>query len=247
MLLGEELILLLLDDEKGTWLLPKRAVRRSVRVALVVELLARRTVSFDDDGNLVQGLSGTTDGDPVLDRVAKEIVDGSLVTAMEPGSRELPQLLSRLRSKGVLRRGHLLRRRHLPRDHHPEAAVRARLAEALGVRMRPDRHTALLVAMVYEMDLLGRLFPERDSLEMASRAATITTQLRTDAHYFPTTLEQDAKAGEGSAIGLGLADGAGDVLSGIGDALELLELVGNMIKLASLPIRAVGKILEDLP
>ena len=39
MLLAEELALLLLDDETGDWLVHPAAVRRGVRIALVVERL----------------------------------------------------------------------------------------------------------------------------------------------------------------------------------------------------------------
>ena len=42
MLLAEELILLLLDDDSGRWLVRRRAVRQAVRVALVFELVADR-------------------------------------------------------------------------------------------------------------------------------------------------------------------------------------------------------------
>lgn len=241
MLLGEELILLLLDDDKGDWLVRRRAVPRAVRVALLVELLARRAVALDDQGFLVAGLSGTTGGDQVLDRVARDVQGKQVVAATEASDRELKALLGRLRDRGVLRRRPLRRGRHVPRDHQPETAVRTRVLEALQVQRRPDRHTALLVALVHELGLVGRLFPEHDHAALSARAAAITHQLREDQHYFPTTLEQDAVARARAA------DDPGSTLDGIGAAFEVLEGVGLLLQLASLPLRVVGRILENLP
>lgn len=241
MLLGEELVLLLLDDEKGDWLVRRRAVPRAVRVALLVELLARRAVALDDRGVLVAGISGTTGGDQVLERVARDVQGKQVVEATEASEREVKALLGRLRDRGVLRRRLVRRGRHLPRDHQPETAVRGRVLEALQVDRRPDRHTALLVALVHELHLLDRLFPEQDHLELSARAAAITSQLREDQHYFPTTLEQDA-AQRARAAG-----DPGSTLEGIGAAFEVLEAVGALLQLATLPLRVVGRILEDLP
>lgn len=246
MLLGEELILLLLDDDSGRWLVPRRAVRRAARVALVVELLARRAISLDDDGLLVPGLPGATGGDPVLDSAATQVAGHRPQELTEPDRRELRVLVERLRGRGVLRRGYLWWRRHLPRDGHPEAGVRARLLEALTVRLRPDRHTALLVAIVFEMDLLARLFPDHDPTALAMRAATITSQLRDDAHYFPSTLEQDAAGRDGLGLS-GLADGAGTILDGVGAALEALDLMVTAGRLLLAPVRVVFRLLGDLP
>lgn len=241
MLLGEELILLLLDDEKGTWLVHRRAVPRAVRVALLVELLARRTVALDDQGVLVTGLSGTTGGDEVLERAALDVQGKRVIAATDAPDRELRALLRRLRDRGVLRRRLVRRRRHVPRDRQPEAAVRTRVLQALQVERRPDRHTALLVALVHELNLLDRLFPEHDHRALTVRAAAITGQLRQDQHYFPTTLGQDA-AEQARAAG-----DAGSTLDGIGAAFEVLEAVGTVLQLATLPLRVVGKILAELP
>ncbi|QFG69417.1 GPP34 family phosphoprotein [Ornithinimicrobium pratense] len=241
MLLGEELILLLLDDEKGTWLVRRRAVPRAVRVALLVELLARRTVALDDHGVLVAGLSGTTGGDQVLERAARDVQGKQVIAATDAPDRELQALLRRLRDRGVLRRHLVRRRRHLPRDHQPEAAVRTRVLRALQVERRPDRHTALLVALVHELNLLDRLFPEHDHRTLSARAAAITQQLREDQHYFPTTLQQDASA-QARAAG-----DPGSTLDGIGAAFEALEVVGAVLELATLPLRVVGRILQELP
>lgn len=241
MLLGEELVLLLLDDDKGHWLVRRRAVPRAVRVALLVELLARRAVALDDRGVLVAGLPGTTGGDQLLERVARDVQGKPVVDATEASGRELTVLLGRLRDRGVLRRRLLRRGRHLPRDHQPETAVRSRVVAALRAGSRPDRHTALLVALLHELHLVDRLFPEEDQAALSARAAEITAQLRQDRHYFPTTLSQDA-ASRSRAAG-----DSGSTLDGIGAAFELLEAVGVLARLAALPLRAVGRILEELP
>lgn len=198
MLLGEELILLLLDDDSGRWLVPRRAVRQAVRGALVVELLARRAVSPDDHGVLVVGLPGATGGDPVLESAVRDVVGRRPEELARPEHAELWRLLERLRRSGVLRRGRVLRGRHLPHDPHPEDGVRARLREALTTPLRPDRPTALLAAILHEMFLLGPLFPDHDARMLGRRAREITQQLREDAHYVPTTLTEDAR---GAAAG----------------------------------------------
>lgn len=246
MLLGEELVLLLLDDESGAWLVPLRAVRRSVRVALVVELLALRAVSLDDAGVLVAGLPAATGGDPVLDAAARQVTGHSPQELARPDRREVGRLLARLRGAGVLRRGGLRRRRHLPRDGHPEAGVRARLLEALTVERRPDRRSALLVALVYEMNLVPRLFPDHpDAPALVRRGAAITAQLRDDAHYVPTTLGQDV-AGHGSKGRVGWED-VGDALAATGEAMEVLDLMVQGGRLLLWPARVVLRLLEDLP
>lgn len=239
MSLGEELILLLLDDDSGEWLVRRRAAHRALRVALVTELLARRTLSLDDAGLLVLGLPATTGGDPVLERVARQVVGGTVSQAVEPGRRDLAELVGRLRSTGVLRRSRIRPYRHLPRDHHPEAGVRARLLQALTAPLRPDRHTALLVALVHELNLLQRLFPDRDTRPLSTRAETITSQLREDAHYFPTGLAEDSAHRT-------RAD-ASHVLDGVADALDALSVMVDVLRLLSLPARAVIRVLDDLP
>ncbi|ANS80161.1 hypothetical protein SGUI_2765 [Serinicoccus hydrothermalis] len=244
MLLADELILLLLDDRTGHWLVRRPAVRASVRVALVVELLARRQLALDDGGVLVQGLSGTTGGDRVLEQVAQQVVGQRPAELKRPRRGEVEELLAGLRDSGVLRRTWLNRNRHLPRDTHPEAGVRARLREALGVDRRPDRHTALLVALVFELGLLPTLFPDEDVLTLDHRAAIIVEALRTDLHYFPTTLEDDARE---RIEGRDVASGVGDAISGVGDALEFLEVVVGATRLLSLPVRALVRVLGELP
>lgn len=207
-----------------------------------MELLARRTVALDDAGTLVPGLAGTTGGDEILERVAREVVGKTVAQAIVPGTGELASLLRRLRERGVLQRGTLRRRRHLPRDHHHEAAVRARLLHVLSSSdSRPDRHTALLVALVHELDLVPHLFPGEENALLAQQAAAITLQLRADRHYFPTGLEDDGSRKDGGQ------DRSGSVLDGIGAAFELLQGVSDLVALVLVPVRLLGRILDALP
>lgn len=239
MLLGEELVLLLLDDEKGTWLVRRRAVPRGVRVAVLAELLARRTVAVDDSGTLVAGLSGTTGGDQILERAARDVVGKTVPEAILSPGGELKALLARLRDQGVLRRGTLRRSRHLARDHHHESAVRARLLQTLSSSdSRPDRHTALLVALVHELGLVELLFPGDQSRLLAQQAAAITLQLRQDRHYFPTGLEGGDRDGQ---------DRSGRVLDGTGSVFDALQGVGDLLSLIFVPLRLLGRILDALP
>lgn len=237
MLLAEELILLLLDDDSGRWLVRRRAVRQAVRVALVFELVADRALFVGGAGRLANGIPGMVDADPVRARVVAEAVGHRPEELTRPPRAETADLLRRLRERGVVRRSLLRPSRHLPRDAHPEAGVRARLLEALTVQLRPDRHTALLVAIVYELDLLGRLFPDQDTLELSLRAATIVSDLREDQHYGRTALEQEAARAAG--------DGSASTTSWVGDAMDVLDAMGNLLELVALPFR-LARIIGDL-
>lgn len=237
MLLAEELILLLLDDDSGQWLVRRRRVHRAVQVALVVELLGRRRVALDDDGALVAGLSGTTGGDRVLESMAEDVVGAEPGRSITHRPGRTRALLARMRRAGLLRRSLLRRSRHLPRESSSEAQVRDRLRAALLGTLPPERHTALLVAIVFELDLLPTLLPEQDVPLMSARAAEISSRLREDQHYFPATSEEDDHHGLGP----------GDVLEGIGAALEVLDALSVMVRVVSLPVRVVLRVLGELP
>lgn len=239
MLLGEELVLLLLDDDSGRWLLDESVVRRAVKISLVVELLARRALALDDsDARLVAGLAGTTGGHPVLDRVVAQASGKELVPALRPERRELTALLAGLRDQGVLRRGTFRRGRHLPVQGHAEAAVRARVLEALGHDRQPDRHTALLIALLYDLNLLPVLFADQHVPTLVARAAGIRAELQADRHYV-----------EGGLDGASPREKLGplDVLDGVGDALDALEGVGQLLRLGGRSVGWIGRMFDALP
>ena len=242
MLLAEELILLLLDDDSGRWLVRRRVVRRAVRVALVFELVADRALVVDASGRLAAGVTGIVEGDPVRARVVEEAVGHRPAELTRPAKAETAALVRRLRGRGVLRRPLLRPSRHLPRDTHPEAGVRARLLEALSVDRRPDRHTALLVAIVHELHLLPVLLPDLglDRLTLDHRAAVIVDDLRADRHYGETGLGQDPTRA-------GRSDGSGTGGSWLGDAMEVLGTMGELLDLVSLPFRALRFLGDLLP
>lgn len=238
MLLAEELVLLLLDDDSGDWLVHPVAVRRGVRIALVVELLGRRRLALEPSGELSADLSATTGGDPLLERVAEQVVGQRPQQLRRPPRREVREVLARLREQGGLRRGRFRRRRHLPGPSDQEMAVRDRLLAVLREDRPADRHTALLVALTYELNLLPRLYPQENIPALLRRAAAIQGQLREDEHYFPTSLEPDARRTRVDA---------GDTLIGIGDALDGLSALVTAGRLVSLPVRVVFRVLGELP
>ena len=238
MLLAEELALLLLDDDSGDWLVHPAPVRRAVRIALVVELLGRRRLALEESGELSSDLPATTGGDPLLERVAAAVVGQRPQQLRRPPRREVREVLSRLRDQGALRRGRVRRGRHLPGPASREGSLRDRLLRVLREDRLADRHTALLVALTYELNLLPRLFPDQDVPALVHRAAQVEAQLRRDEHYFPTTLSLDARR---------TRTDAGDVLGGIGDALDGLSLLVDAGRLLGLPVRVALRVLGELP
>ena len=236
MLLGEELVLLLLDDDSGRWLAPRQAVRGSLRVALVVELLARRALALDDEGRFAAGLSGGTGGDALLDRVAAQVVGKRPEELGQPGRGELEEVLRRLRDGGVLRRAPLRRSRHLPRDHHPETGVRTRLLAALQHPARPELRTALLAALAHELGLIPLIFtlPAAEVTALQARAAALTQELREGRHLVggqPDAGERESR----SAL---------DTVGDLADLLEVATALGGLARLAWIPLRALGRLLD---
>lgn len=238
LLLAEELVLLLIDDEKGTWLTPRHTLAPVVRVALVAELLARRTLELDDDGRLVPGVTSAT-GDDLLDRT-RDRVSGHRVTDRRVSHHgEVRAVLSRLRERGTLRRGTVLRTRHLTRDTGPETRVRERLLSALTGAARPDTATALLAALVAELGLLPRLFPDQDASALTARAALITEELRASGDYHGSGVREAEEA-------RAKAQRTGDLLDGAGDVLDLLHLIGASGRVLGFGGRALRGLFEGL-
>lgn len=235
MLLAEEVTLLLLGDHQGTWLVDKAKVCRAVQAAYVVELMARQALVVDERGKLAPGIPGVTGGDRDLDRMVLALQGRTLKRLRLMPRSELRRLLARLRDAGVLRQAPVRRYRYLPANEHPEAQVRGRMREVLTSDLRPDLHTALLVAIVHELNLVEFLF---DSLppEANRRAREIVAQLRSDSTYFPDDLATTRSAAQRTS------DAMDDVMV-IGDAVEGLVAVG---RLASLPVRVVFRLLDGI-
>jgi golgi phosphoprotein 3 len=186
--LAEELLLLALDDEKGT-------IGGSVQEALKYGLAAAGVIDLMLAGRLVVGdkkrvsvAEASTTGDEILDEMLanvqgskKEKSVGDWVKDFGNGrvKRLRERLESRLVERGVLRleEGRYLRVftwHHYPTvDGAPEAQTREKLRAVLLGDENPDARTATLISLVKACRLLDRLFPKEERKRAAQRAKQI--------------------------------------------------------------------------
>ena len=240
LLMAEELVLLLLDDRSGRWLLATPGVRRAVRVAMLAELLARGALTLDHPPagalpTLRPGAAAVTADDPLLDRALRRASGRSVQRALAPDPRELGLVLARLRRRGVLRRASVRRRRHLARDAHlSEAGVRDRVLAALAPGARPDRHTSLLVVLVDALGLLPALFPGPGLPQLVVAAARLRARLAEDPAASPIASGTPVPQGE---------------WVNTGDVLDLLfhPQLGDGLRVITFPLRAVARALDGMP
>lgn len=180
--LPEELLLVALDDERGT-LLPTRpfALELAVAAALIMELtLARR---LDTDPNRVFVTSGEPTGDPLLDEALASIVaeGATLGTAdwlrrLASTSPPLPErIIDRLVQRGVLRsqEKRLLwvfkTRAYPPTSGLEEKEVRSRVMTLLNNSDIPDPRDALLIGLLKACGILELLLSEIELQRLQSR------------------------------------------------------------------------------
>jgi hypothetical protein len=182
LLLAEQVLLLALDDEKGTDR-SQRAGEAGLAGALLLDLGERDLVRAGADGRLVA--VDAAEPEHGLLRRAHEIVGGT------PGGRhaktwvdhlqaELKPLRARL-AQGLVERGILSEHRSrvlgiFPRtrypevDPHPEFELRHQLFDVLVTGRAPTEEEALLVGLLEPLGLIDRLVP-RDHRRAAHRRA----------------------------------------------------------------------------
>lgn len=179
--LTEELLLLSLNDEKGTVVFAaSTGLPFGLAGAVLMELAVREKIKVDGK-KLVVIDSGNT-GDAILDECL-----GLLRGALKP--RTVQSWISKLGDRKSIRRGYLDRlveKRILRREEHrvlwvfpatrfptsnplEELEVRRRLRNAALTATAPDLQTLLLVSLVQACDLFGELFPDRDERKKAKK------------------------------------------------------------------------------
>ena len=186
-LVAEDLLLLLLDDEKGT--LTTSSAQPALGGALLVELALTGAVEIGTKASpwhtaKVRAVEGSAPPDPVL-REAYEVVAQrprtaqDLVDRLGKGVKE--RLADRLVERGVLRRedGRVLglfpRTRWPEVDSTHEEQVRRALTAVLVQGAEPDERTGALVALLSALDKAHRVV-DRDGLssrEVRRRAKEI--------------------------------------------------------------------------
>lgn len=193
MLISEALLLLALDDEKGTfasgsWL----QLDTALGGALVLDLVMRRRldVSGDAEPAALDGTpmkpgrllvrDGALTGHPVLDGVLQRLAEvvGKKVAGAIPvaakGARTA--LLEHLGEAGLISRDRRKVWGLFPRavwptvDERPERELRDRVLAVLDGGAEPDEATGHLVSVIHTAGLLPALFPTPDKAQRATRA-----------------------------------------------------------------------------
>src|SRR5512137_980753 len=181
--LAEELLLLALNEEKGTIVAAASlALPYGLAGALLIELVLAGLARIDGK-NLIAEPRGSA-GDDLLDgtlatlRAAKRPrrISSWVGGLGRTGGKIRKKLLARLVEKRILGRedtryfGIFPSTRYPQADPRPEYAVRERVRSAIRGMTRPDERTAALVSLVQACGLIGVLF-ERSERREARRPA----------------------------------------------------------------------------
>jgi Golgi phosphoprotein 3 GPP34 len=181
MLLAEELLLLILDDEKGT-ARPGLADDAGLAGALLLELTEAGRVE-ERDGGLVAAGDGPL-SPPVLADAYAEIAASERPRDANHWLSRLPKALKPLRGRvaeRLVERGVLGEKRHktlgvfsstrYPElDPGPERELRERLSAVLVDGAEPDAHTTLLLGLLVPLDLVGDVVPREHRKAAKARA-----------------------------------------------------------------------------
>ncbi|KRF36561.1 GOLPH3/VPS74 family protein [Nocardioides sp. Soil805] len=187
-LIAEDLLLLLLDDEKGT-LSASDKMRPLLGGALLLELALEGRVEVSERtsrwSTAKVAAVGTPLGEPVLDEALTRVAEKpraaqDLVTRLGKGTREL--LLDRLAARGLVERreGRVLglfpHTTWPARDARHEESVRALLQGALVQRLTPDARTSALIALLSAIDHAHKVVDRGDvpAREVKRRAKEIS-------------------------------------------------------------------------
>ncbi|WP_114907747.1 GOLPH3/VPS74 family protein [Ornithinimicrobium murale] len=176
LLLAEELVLLCMDDETGQCELAPREASRGVALALVFELSLRGALTLQND-RLTQQQAGTDD--PLLDLAAESARNLTPTAAVDALAAEdlLQATLVRLVSRGALHDADVFSPGvHLPKDPHPETAVRQRLREVLAQGRGADEQEAALVALLHHLEMATAVLPDEDAEVVRARAAEVSSR-----------------------------------------------------------------------
>lgn len=187
MLIAEDLLLLLLDDEKGRTSGLISGVDTGLAGAVLVELALLELVDVADEGESVRKgrlvlRQGTAPEHPVL-TTALETVRAKEGTKPKDALSSLAKGLKDRLADGLVAAGVLRREQHrtlglfpttrLPaQDTRHEASVRERLAAVLD-GAEPDQHSAALLALLHALDAVTTVLDVPDKRAAKKRAKEI--------------------------------------------------------------------------
>lgn len=186
-LIAEDLLLLLLNDETGKFLVDSTRLDRVLAGGLLVELALAGRVTPAAEGEAVKkgrlvARDGAPTGDELLDRTlsrlaAKPVKPERAVEQLTKGLRR--ELLTRLAGSGLLReqRGRTLG--IFPTTSWPaidtahETQLRAELSEVLLAGRQPSERTAALVSLLAAVDRAAKVIAAEDRRAVKRRAKEI--------------------------------------------------------------------------
>jgi golgi phosphoprotein 3 len=185
--LAEELLLLALNDEKGTVLMAgSMGLSYGLAGALLFELVEAGLLRIEGK-DLVAPPAGSA-RDEILDEVLGIIRSAKRTRDLKywvgkigrSGGPHKKKLLDRLVDRRILQKeDHRLllifpTKRYPQTDPMPEYGIRERVRQALRGMTPPDARTAALISLVQACDLTGTLFDKGERREAKKRAKEIS-------------------------------------------------------------------------
>ena len=179
----EEILLLLLDDEDGSFVpIPKTNLSCALAGAVLMDLAFAYRIDNDPKALVVSDPTPT--GNPMLDRILAKIVAHKDVTntrtwirvlSVEDASDIREEALETLVARGIVERREArvmwaFRARRYPTvDGNVEQEVKLRLGEVLWSDDIPDPRDVALIGLVDACDILGEIFPDRNMADCRPR------------------------------------------------------------------------------
>jgi len=185
--LAEELLLLALNDEKGTVLMAgSMGLPYGLAGALLVELIEAGLVRVEGKELIATARGSALDG--LLDEVLGTIRSSKRTRSLNhwvgkigrSGAKIKGKLLARLVEKSILQREEhrwlwvFPTNRYPQIDPGPEYRIRERVRSAIRGMIPPDERTAALISLVHACDLTGTIFEKGERREARKRAKEIT-------------------------------------------------------------------------
>jgi len=203
--LGEQLLLLSLDDESGT-AKESAKVALAISAASLVELALAGRIDVTDDKVTV--VDATPLGEPALDAALTEIVGKDKPGRTKDWIHQLKKDAVAGANTGLIEKG-LVReekkkvlglfpvRRYPEADGSAEAAVRQRLDEVVLRGATPDERTASLVALLHGGKLHRLAFPDADARPVEAAMESIS-----HGQWSATAVRHVVKAAEDALVAI---------------------------------------------
>ncbi|CAM5645827.1 GPP34 family phosphoprotein OS=Streptomyces alboniger OX=132473 GN=CP975_14965 PE=4 SV=1 [Streptomyces alboniger] len=197
--LGEQLLLISLDDESGTAKEPAK-VAPAIAAASLVELALAGRIDVTD--GKVTVVDATPLGDPALDAALEAVAGGDRPVGTRDWINRLKTDAVARANAGLIEKG-LVReekrkvlglfpvRRYPEADGSVEAAVRQRLAAVVLEGAAPDERTASLVALLHGAKLHRLAFPDADARRVREAMESVS-----HGQWSATAVRQVVKAAE---------------------------------------------------